>query len=90
MKKRLVTASAFHYGHLAYKHAGATVDGFRQVRGITQQELADRLSYSREAIAAKVHARRRLSFDDISRLSQVLGVSPSLLLPPSWNDYRSE
>ncbi|MEJ2578557.1 MAG: helix-turn-helix transcriptional regulator [Kineosporiaceae bacterium] len=52
----------------------------RSRQGLTQAQLADRLGWSRQKVAAVEAGTRRLFFDDVPDLCAALGVPLSRLL----------
>lgn len=57
-----------------------TVRALMRQRGITQQELADRLGVTQGAVAHWLNGRRRPTLEVLKEIAQALGVTPASLM----------
>lgn len=61
-------------------HIGLRIGSFRQLAGLTQQELADLCGMERSAIGKVESGHRRCRSDELATIAAVLGIQPSDLL----------
>ena len=64
--------------HLDYAKLGQRIQRERQSRGLSQRWLATKLNQGRSTVAQCETGRRRISLEDLERVSAVLGVPMSL------------
>ena len=70
-------------------HFADTLKKWRQEKGLTQKELADKINVTRSAFAKWENGNRMPDAAMISRLAEVLGVDAGLLLSTmTQNDER--
>lgn len=69
---------------LCYRQIGLRIENIRVVLGITQQQLADRLKYSRGSIANIETGRERLLLHKVEAIATALGTTPKGLLRGIW------
>lgn len=67
-----------------YRLLGAKIEQFRNMLGWTQQELADKMLYSRGSIANIEVGRQRLLVADVERFATVFGTTPKNLMRGIW------
>ena len=65
------------------KFLGAQVRVYRDIRGISQVELAERMGVSKETIGKMERGTTAPSFKTLDSLCRELGISPRNLFPPS-------
>lgn len=61
---------------------GAQLRAIRLARGLTQEQLAERLDVTPRYLAGIERGERNLTLDSVDVLAQQLGVVPSLVLDP--------
>ena len=61
---------------------GAQLRAIRLARGLTQEQLAERLNVTPRYLAGIERGERNLTLDSVDVLAQQLGVVPSLVLDP--------
>ena len=66
-------------------HVGERIRAFRKVRGLTLQELADRIHKSRASVSKYENGEITLDIETLYEIAEALQVSPGRLL-----DYRPE
>lgn len=67
-----------------YRQIGAKIENIRQVLGLTQEELAKRLTISRASIANIELGRQRIMLHDIEKFAKALGTTPKHLMRGIW------
>lgn len=66
------------------KDIGEKIRADRQKMGLTQNELARRLSISQQIISRIEMGRDNMSITTLGKISSVLGAQPVIYLRPSW------
>ena len=61
---------------------GAQLRAIRLARGLTQEQLAEKLDVTPRYLAGIERGERNLTLDSVDVLAQQLGVVPSLVLDP--------
>lgn len=61
--------------YVEYRDFGLSVSYFRKARGLTQQQLADKMDVNYETISRIENANTGLSMDMLFELSRALGVT---------------
>lgn len=56
-----------------YKELGIELKTARERKGLTQEQAADRMGWSRAAIANYEHGRRNIEIDSLFKLCEVYG-----------------
>lgn len=69
---------------LCYRQIGLRIEGIRKVLGITQDDLAKKIGWSRGSIANIETGRERLLLHKVERLAEALGTTPKGLLKGIW------
>lgn len=67
-----------------HRQFGARLESMRDVLGITQQELADRVGMSRGSIANIETGRQRILLHDVETFARALGSTPKALMRGIW------
>ncbi|MBQ9963950.1 MAG: helix-turn-helix transcriptional regulator [Clostridia bacterium] len=62
-----------------YRNLGLSVSYFRKLRGLTQQQVADRMDVSYETISRIENANTGISLDMLFELSKAIQTPPSEL-----------
>lgn len=62
------------------------VEYLRRGRGWTQQQLAERMGYTRAGLHQKLSGRSRWSTDDLDELAALFGVPPFALVWPGLRE----
>lgn len=72
------------------KYVGKKIKLFREKKNITQEELAQQLSVSRQTISRYESGERRIKQDAIFIIADVLGVSINDLFPPAEDNENDK
>lgn len=67
-----------------YRLFGARVEQLRTVLGMTQEELAKKLKYSRGSLANIETGRQRILLADVDRFANAFGITPRALMKGIW------
>lgn len=67
-----------------YRQFGSKVESIRAALGITQEELAKRVSLKRTSICNIETGRQRILLDDVEKFAIALGTSPKFLMRGIW------
>ncbi len=70
------------------KDIGSILQEARTSRGLTQADIAPQLGVSRATVAQIETGRRSLKAEDLRRLANFFGCSPSELLPSATDDQE--
>lgn len=67
-----------------YRMAGAKIEQFRKLLGLTQEDLAQKVNFSRGSIANIETGKQRLLLHDVEVFAAAFGTSPKNLLRGIW------
>ena len=69
---------------------GYNVRGFREMKGLTQSELADQSGIHQNYIGGVERGERNVTIENLARLAIALKVDPNILLIPKSSDWVSK
>lgn len=69
-----------HNNLLFFSQSGRRLKELRENRGMTQEDLGNRIGYTQQSIALKEQGKRQISICEVIPLSVALNLSPSEVL----------